>query len=655
MPDLAEAGPAGGSTAPKEFPKSLPLMERALPAEEIRLVKGDDGFTRITFPCSSETPVDRWYGEEVLSHEQSAIRMERIGKGACPLLFNHDMDDPIGMVTGARIERKRLVVDAKLFKTPRAAEIETMIDGGLRNVSLMYRIHVSEEDVKKQRYTHTDWEPYEVSVVTVPADATVGIGRAQEAGEQFEVRMVRASPDVNNPAKPAAITGVTKVADETAAAGANADQKQDREAFEKAEREAREKLDNRSTLDMEQSRVRAIENLAKANKVPENIRDAWVRQGYSLEQVSNDILKILEERGKSNPQPASRLGLTGQETQRFSLARAIVACKDQNWKDAGFELECSRAVAQKLGKVAEPTKFYVPFEVMERSVDPNALQAKRDLSVGTAGNGGYLVSTDNQGFIEILRNRSVAFRMGARRLSGLQGNVTVPRQSAAATAYWLGTEATQITESQQTFVQMALTPKTAGAYTEVSRLLLLQSSPAAEGIVTDDLAQVVAIAADLAVLSGSGSGGQPTGILNTSGIGSVTGTSIDYAKVLEFQTDVATANVTPLRGGYVTTPAIAALLMGRARFSNTDTPLWTGNIWDGQVSGFPAMSSNQMSSATMLFGDWQEAVVGEWGVLEVEVNPYANFQAGIIGVRAMYSLDVGVRRPFAFSSASSIT
>lgn len=653
-----------GSAARKEMPDKLPLMERALPAEEIRLVKGDDGFTRITFPCSSETPVDRWYGEEVLSHEQDAIRMERIGKGACPLLFNHDMDDPIGMVTGARVERKRLVVDAKLFKTPRAAEIETMIDGGLRNVSLMYRIHVSEEDVKKQRYTHTDWEPYEVSIVTIPADATVGIGRAA-TGEQFEVRMVRTSPDVTNPAKPAAITGVTKVADETAAAGASADQKSDREAFEKSEREAREKLESRSALDMEQSRVRAIQNLAQANKVPDNIRDTWVRQGYSLEQVSNDILKILEERGKSNAQPSSRLGLSGSEAQRFSLARAIVACKDQNWKDAGFELECSRAVAQRLGRIAEPTKFYVPFEALERSVQlPQeritelALQAamgRRDLTVASAGAAGYLVGTENQGFIEILRNRSVAFRMGARRLSGLQGSVTVPRQSAAATAYWLSSESTQITESQQTFVQMALSPKNVGAYTEISRQLLLQSSPAAEGIVTDDLAQVVALAADLAVLEGSGAGGQPTGIANTSGVGSVTGTSIAYAGILEFQTDVASSNVMPARGGYVTTPAIAALLMQRARFSNTDTPLWLGNIWDGQVSGFPAMSSSQLTAASMIFGDWQETVVGEWGVLEVEVNPYANFQAGIIGVRAIYSMDVGVRRPFAFSRATSIT
>ena len=73
------------------------------------------------------------------------------------------------------------------------------------------------------------------------------------------------------------------------------------------------------------------------------------------------------------------------------------------------------------------------------------------------------------------------------------------------------------------------------------------------------------------------------------------------------------------------------------------------------MAGFPAMSSMQMPTADMLFGDWQEVVVGEWGVLEVEVNPFANFAAGIIGVRAIYSMDVGVRRAAAFSLATSIT
>lgn len=596
----------------------------------------------MSFPASSENPVERYYGNEVLVHTKKAIRLGRASNGAMPLLFNHNMDDPIGMITNASVESGRLMVDAELFSTDRAADVQRMIDGGLRNVSIAYRVNVIEEEVKTNTYRVTDWEPYEVSIVTVPADPSVGIGRGVET--EYDVRMIRAS----QPAEQAATRGTfMDEKDEKAAVAEPA------KAAEPAKTTVLEEQRKANAAELEKNRKRAIENLCKANNLDDKYRDMWIGQGSSLEQVSDEILQVLEERGKTNPQSPAKIGMSKAEVKQFSLARAIKACADKDWKDAVFELDCVKEVARKMNKAPDPQKFLVPFEVLQRPVEVS--RSKRDLTVGTVGDGGYLVSTDNIGFIEILRNRSVAFNMGVRRLSGLNGNVTVPRQTGAATPIWLANEASTATESKQAFTQMALTPKTVAAYTEISRLLLLQGSPSVEGIVTDDLAAVVAIAADLSVLNGSGSAGQPTGIIGTAGIGSVTGTTLAYAGILEFQTDVAANNVIPVAGGYVTTPVVAGKMMARSRFSNTDTPLWVGNIWDGQMAGFRGMSSNQMPVDSMLFGDWQEVVVGEWGVLEVEVNPYANFQAGIIGVRAMYSLDVGVRRPFAFSYASSIT
>lgn len=596
----------------------------------------------MSFPASSENPVERYYGNEVLVHTKKAIRLGRASNGAMPLLFNHNMDDPIGMITSASVESGRLMVDAELFSTDRAADVQRMIDGGLRNVSIAYRVNVIEEEVKTNTYRVTDWEPYEVSIVTVPADPSVGIGRGVET--EYDVRMIRAS----QPAEQAATRGTfMDEKDEKAAVAEPA------KAAEPAKTTVLEEQRKANAAELEKNRKRAIENLCKANNLDDKYRDMWIGQGSSLEQVSDEILQVLEERGKTNPQSPAKIGMSKAEVKQFSLARAIKACADKDWKDAVFELDCVKEVARKMNKAPDPQKFLVPFEVLQRPVEVS--RSKRDLTVGTVGDGGYLVSTDNIGFIEILRNRSVAFNMGVRRLSGLNGNVTVPRQTGAATPIWLSNEASTATESKQAFTQMALTPKTVAAYTEISRLLLLQGSPSVEGIVTDDLAAVVAIAADLSVLNGSGSAGQPTGIIGTAGIGSVTGTTLAYAGILEFQTDVAANNVIPVAGGYVTTPVVAGKMMARSRFSNTDTPLWVGNIWDGQMAGFRGMSSNQMPVDSMLFGDWQEVVVGEWGVLEVEVNPYANFQAGIIGVRAMYSLDVGVRRPFAFSYASSIT
>jgi HK97 family phage major capsid protein len=281
--------------------------------------------------------------------------------------------------------------------------------------------------------------------------------------------------------------------------------------------------------------------------------------------------------------------------------------------------------------------------------------SKRDLTVATGSAGGFLVETTNVGFIEMLRNRTVCLAMGARQITGLQGSVMIPKQTAAATASWLSTEATAITEAQQTFAQVALSPKNVGGYTELSRQLVLQSNPSAEGLVMSDLAAVVAIAVDLAGLNGSGAAGQPTGIINTAGIGGVTGTSLAYAGIVEFQTDTAGGNALAPSAGYVGTPAVAGLLKQRVKFTSTASPIWEGQLLDGTVDGYRAMASNQVPSANLLFGDFNQLVMGEWGVLEVEVNPFANFPAGIVGVRAMYTIDFGVRYPVAFSLATVIT
>jgi HK97 family phage major capsid protein len=681
-----------------------------------------DGDLIVPMAFSSEEPVARWWGNEILDHSKESIRLDRLNDGA-PVLFNHNPNELRGTHESGtvRVMKDRVLRgDIRLTSATQAGRdtIALVESNVLTKASIGYRIHKVTEETKKRdgtivkrelpgaaferiieeldskrdrrafqrsldaqfgslerdadgdddempTYRATDWEPFENSLVTVPADNTVGLGRA--GNEQQNGGASASSSSASNANNHRSNTMSGKTPQELAAeaqAAEDARKRAEREAMEKAERDATEELRRRAAdpVAMETSRHNAIKNVAKANKIADNIRDAWIQQGYNLEQVSNDLVRILEERGKNNPGAAvGALGLSPQETQRFSFVRAIKAVADGNWNDAGFEAECTRALAQKLGRVVDPKAFLVPFEVLRRPIDNAARAAlegmgKRDLTVATVGAGGYLVGTENVGFIEMLRNRSVAFKMGVRQLAGLQGNVTIPRQSAAATAFWLSNEATAITESQQTFVQVALSPKTAGAYTEISRQLLLQSSPGAEGIVTDDLAQVIALAADLAVLEGSGAAGQPLGISGTSGIGAIGAlTTIAFSHLLSFQTSVAGSNVTPSRGGYVTTPTVAALLMQRVKYASTASPLWDGNVWDGNVCGFPGMASLQPTAGSMVFGDWQECVVGEWGVLEVSVNPYANFAAGIIGVRAMYSLDVGVRRPFAFARGTGAT
>ena len=340
--------------------------------------------------------------------------------------------------------------------------------------------------------------------------------------------------------------------------------------------------------------------------------------------------------------------MSRRETERFSVMRAIRAMVDRNWAAAPFEKEVSDAICKRAG-IDSPVNggFYLPADVL-----------KRDLTVGTPTAGGNLVGTDlrPQNFIDLLRARSVVAQLGATMLPGLVGNVAIPKLTGASTAYWLANEATAITESNHTFGQLALSPKNVGTYTEISRQLMMQSTPAVDMLVMNDFAKVIALAIDLAALEGSGAAGQPTGISNTAGIGSVVGTSLGLAACLEFQSDLASSNALTTGCAYVTTPAVAALLAARARIASTDSiALWRGNILEGQIEGFRAVTTTQVTAASMVFGDFSQVVIGEWGMLELAMNPYANFAAAITGIRAIQSCDVGIRQAAAFARATTIT
>jgi HK97 family phage major capsid protein/HK97 family phage prohead protease len=582
---------------------------------------------RISFSLSSETPVERFYGNEILIHSKDAVRLDRLNRNAMPLLFNHNPDDVIGMVDAGNVRDKRLFVDAHLFDTERAREVGAMLRGGLRNVSVGYRIHNAEEDSKTSDVRVTDWEPYEASVVSIPADQSVGFGRS--AVPEFEVSF-------RNPANPAATQGDTYVSNvETAPAGVNADV-------------SVEITRHALPVEFEKARKEGIANLCRANNLDERYERSWVESGADLVKVSKDLLEILQERSRTNPQSVTKLDLSKAEARRYSLVRALRAASNKDWKDAGLELECNRELVKRLNRVPKAaTSFFVPLDVM-----------MRDMTVAGVSGSNYLTQTDNQpgSFIDLLRNTSVALRMGVTRLSGLQGNVTIPKMTAGNTAYWLADENTQITESQPTIGQLSLSPKNVAALTELSHQLLQQSSPDAESLVLTSIARDIGLAVDVGVLRGSGGSGQPTGIITTGSIGSFTGTSLASAGVLDAQADVATANVPVEQCGYVTTPAVAALLMARPELPTTGTErLWKGNIGQGSLFGLPAMSSGQMSSATALFGWWPSVVLAEWGVLELMTNPFSDFTRGLTAVRGWYTCDVGVRYAGAWSYSSSIT
>jgi HK97 family phage major capsid protein len=354
------------------------------------------------------------------------------------------------------------------------------------------------------------------------------------------------------------------------------------------------------------------------------------------------------------------IGMDKTDIRRYSLVRAINALATGNWRDAKLELEASQAVAQRLG--FDPQGLFVPYDWVE----------SRDLVKGTPSAGGYTVATEllAQDFINLLRSRVVVMAAGATVLSGLAGDVAIPRQTGGATAYWVAENGAP-TESQPAFDQVAMSPKTVGAYTDISRKLLKQSSLDVEGFVRRDLATILGIEIDRAGLHGSGANNQPTGLASVNGIGLVfaggaatnlvnaNGAAPVWADLVALETEVAVDNADLSALRYITNARVRGKLKTTPKQTNTDSiMLWESN--DTPLNGYPALVTNQVSSAlakgaatdlsAMFFGNWADLFVAMWGTLDLLVDPYTGGTAGTVRVIALQDTDIAVRHPQSFAA-----
>lgn len=594
----------------------LPQLTRAVAADAMSV---DAESRSIEFPFSSELPVERWFGDEVLSHKSGAADLTRLNDGA-PLLFNHNMDEIIGVVERAWIgDDKRGHAKVRFAKTARADEVLSMVqDGILRNVSFGYRINEMSEAKKDKKsvYTALRWEPFEVSMVTVPADHTVGVGRA-EAKDERDVIVHRMSEESAQP----------------------------------AEQPIEETMSEQSPVDVQVVATQAAEaeraRIAAISALGQRFNNAdlshkLIADGAPLDAARAAFLEDIKVEQKPLTGKEADVGLSDKEVRQFSILRALNALANPTdkaaWEAAAFEREVSEAGAKAAGKAARG--IFVPNEI---------LRAKRDLNVGTATAGGNVVATDlmASSFIELLRNRAVVMRAGATMMSGLQGNVAIPKQTGAATAYWVA-ESGAPDESQQTIGQVTMTPKTVGAYTDFSRRLILQSSIDVENMVRRDLAAVIALAIDTAALYGTAASNQPRGLKNQSGINTkdFAATNPTFAELVAMETEVQTDNADIGTMRYLMNPAQVGAAKTTPKFgSGTEATIWEpGNT----INGYAVERSNQIVAGDVFFGNFADLLIGFWSGLDLTVDPYAGATSGTVRVIALQDCDIAVRNAVSF-------
>lgn len=574
---------------------------------------------KVKLSFASEKPVERWDWngpyDEILRMTPEAVDLARMNDGGA-LLSDHDHGKQIGVVERAWVgDDKRAHAIVRFSERQEAEdEFKDVIAGIRRNVSFGYRIHefdhVCGEKGAKDTVTSTRTEVLEISLVSVPADKSIGVGRSE--------------PVVKVPAKT--------------------------EEVKEEKRGVVTVMENTEQPVNEFAREDAILGFAKRFNVEERVAQTFAADKSKtvddLRQFVQDNLRAISEKTETTAAtPSADLDLSPKDLKRYSISRAIMGQIDSTYaKEAGFERECHEAITER-GLKTQAGGFFVPADILYAGKDGKRV----DLSAtGGLTLGGALIGTDHmpESFIELLRNNMKMRELGMTIMSGLVGTPSIPRQDTAGTVYWLA-EGAAPTESNLTVGQLQLTPKTVGAVQEFTRQLLIQSSPSVDTLVQSDIAAIVARGIDLAAINGSGAANQPLGLLNVTGVEEVAqiGAAFAWADAVAFRTALKSDNALMGTPKWLTNAAVEGSLATIEKTPASPTGQYLLRE-DGKMNGYEVHTSEQVPANTLIFGDFSQVIMGEWGVLEIVANDRGTtFRSGNIEVRALHMVDIQVRYP----------
>ena len=593
---------------------------------------------RIRIGLTSETPVERSFGLEVLDHNPESIDMTFLRSGRAPLLDGHDVQKVCGVVESAEIDEtnRRTVATVRFSESPLGTELWNDVVSGIRqNISCGYEItNMTRDESGETPLVRCAFRPLEASLVSLPADTSPMIGLGRSKPETIAIRN-------DKEVEPMAETENTPTPEPTPEVDLEAVRAEERDRTVRVARE-----EAQATT----SEIIALgERFGKRDLALEHIQ-----AGSSPIEFRTALLNGLEP--SQQPVPPNP-DISPKEAREYSLIRAIRASSTGDWREAGYEREVSDEIAHITKK--EARGFYVPTNMQWR-----------DQTVSPDSAGGFLVGTDHRGdeFIEALYALAIVPMLGARRLEGLQGNVAIPRLSTSVTNTAFVAEGSAPSEGAQTYAQVEMAPKTLAGYVDLSRKLVQQSDPSIEAVVRDDMVRTFASAIDAVCLVGGGSN-EPTGVIGNSDTPVVAmgtnGGAITWAKIQELITTVQDANAIGTSPAFVTNPSVASQL----RQVSKQTSGVEGNFLldpDGRLSGFfvgyttnvPSNLTKGSSSgvcSALLFGDWSQFFIAFWSGLDVVVDQSSLSTSGGTRLAFFQDVDCAVRNPGGFAIIKDIT
>jgi HK97 family phage major capsid protein/HK97 family phage prohead protease len=625
----------GGKQIPKQNYRSLILDKAEVSSERT-----------LELSVSSSAPYNRYWYVEELEHTESSIDLSRFRDGA-NVLFNHNRDDYIGVIESAWIEGNKLYNRIR-FDTHELAEriLSSVRAGIIRNVSIGYVVDelvlVKQTD-EINTYRATKWTPLETSLVTVPADASVGVGRS------YSLLGKRESLEKDE----------TEVFDCFSSVASSQDTSKGKNVMSV-------ETPQETWLKNERERSQQLLAAGKHHNCPD-LAEKAIAEGWDIFRLRSEIL----EQQKVSQEPVAAVapvGMSRKERQRYSVLKAIAyAAKQIPASEAGLELEVSKGL-QERGNLPSPKGIYIDQAELvsyratgDTSAWGDPRQRALPYETGVPAAAGNLIETDllSERFIEQLYNESAFLNMGVTYLRDLSGNVEIPRESSFTTGYWVGEKQT-IPEGEGTFDKISMSPKKLAVITKATFEMLQQTSIDLESLMRNRLLRGIALELDRTIGFGTGVGSQPLGIVSHPETRSITlgvnGGPLDWAALIAMQTQLFSRNANG-SFGYIVNESTRGKLMTTLD-QNTGGGRW---IWqpngmgnEGYIAGYRAHCSNQIPNnlskgtannlTAAFFGDFSNVLLGMWSGLDVMANPYSEFDKAIIQIRAMQLCDIELTR-----------
>lgn len=648
---------------------------------------------------ASEVPYLRWFGYEII--DTATMDLSRLNNSA-QLLFNHDWDCYIGVVEKAWVENKVGYAIVRFDTHEKAEQIFNSVKSGIiKNMSFGYEITDAWEVLNLLDDGEDSYKvstiPFEISFVTVPADPSIGYGRLKDKDiEEIEIdikdnkeekikilnylkekslsrslnekelkKLNQCKEDYEDEEDGCGLGDNQEddIEDEEEIKEKNTDQNTDLNEKEEKSKNILENsnkkvdiekdlLNNKENhtndktiniLNMEKTKMERNEIDKKIKEIAKQYNATDLAMDFIGEKSVEDFQNALLEIRSSKP---SKIDTEVAEFEKDGFSLGLAMKQMMNGEISGSVKEVSKEMERKYGGKRAENSILIPFGAL-----------KRDVTVGTSSSAGALKPTSlSMNSIEALYNNLVIVKAGASYMNDLVGDIDIPRFDNIAAAQYVGENAAASGSSLDVDL-VRLSGKDLTANIEVSRRIRMQTPYNIEQICSEQLLQAISHKMDLDALTGDGSGNSVKGILHQTGIGSVaTGGTLSWQDLLDLESEVLYQNALINKGSYITNSKVLSLMKGTQK-ANALNFLYE----NGTANEYPVLTTNGLTevgtttkTSPLFFGDFSQLLVGTWGAIELQFNPYANTKTGLHSLTVFVTFDTVVRHPQSFSVATDI-